>query len=148
MMKRLVIDSNNEYHTFLKKVFDLIDNRQAGYNWLISDFECYPVTQKNIELLSKEWCWITGEEFTRMIEEENFQWIWGFFSAFSKNITLDEVLKYNIPIANQNSDIWNNTISLQHPLAEMEIIAVDSTLTIINSRDDNVINKAMKKLIE
>lgn len=145
-MKGLVIDKNNEYHTFLKKVFDLIDNKQLDYNWLISDFECYPITQKNIELLSNEWCWITGEELTRMIEEEDFQWIWGCFSAFSKNLTLNEVLKYNIPIVNQNSSIWNEPILLQHPLAEMEIIAWDSTLTIINSHDDNVIDKAMEKL--
>ena len=38
-----------------------------------------------LKRLSKEWCWITGKELTKMIETENFQWIWGsFFLLFRK----------------------------------------------------------------
>ena len=142
-MKGVVIDKGERYFTFLGSIFSSIDNIQKKYNWLITGHECYPQITKYDEMLSKEWCWVTGEELTEMIENENFQWIWGVFSAFPKEITKEEVLKYKLPKADGNEKIWQNPISIQHPLSIMEIIAWDSSMTIFISRSNDIVEKLL-----
>ena len=40
----------------------------------------------------KEYVWISGEELTKTQEENyNFQWIWGVFSGFKKDVSKDLV---------------------------------------------------------
>lgn len=143
-MKGAVIYRGEKYFTFLKKIFDSIENVQKNYNWLITGYECYPQNIKYVERLSKEWCWITGKELTKMIEKENFQWIWGVFSAFPQSVTKDDVLKYELPKADGNEKICKNPISIQHPLSVMEIIAWDSSMTILISKFDEIVEKLLK----
>lgn len=81
-MKGAVIHRGEKCFTFLKEIFDSIENVQKNYNWLITGYECYPQNIKYVERLSKEWCWITGKELTKMIETENFQCIWGVLIRF------------------------------------------------------------------
>ena len=140
-MKGVVIDKGEKYFTFLGSIFGSIENIQKDYNWLITGHECYPQNAKYVEKLSKEWCWMTGEELTEMIEDENFQWIWGVLSAFPKDVTEDVVLKYKLPKADGNDKIWHNPISIQHPLSVMEIIAWDSSMTIFISRCNDIVEK-------
>lgn len=144
-MKGAVINKGERYFTFLNKIFDAIENIQKKYNWLITGYECYPQHIKYVERLSKEWCWITGDELTEMIETENIQWIWGIFSAFPQNVTEADVLKYELPKANGNDKIWKNPISIQHPLSVMEIIAWDSSMTIFISKNDEIVEKILMK---
>ena len=59
-------EKGEKYYTYLKKVFDAIDNKQKEYNWLITDCVCYPNNQKIEKLLNKEYCWLSGEELTEM----------------------------------------------------------------------------------
>ena len=143
-MKGAVIYRGEKYFTFLKKIFDSIENVQKNYNWLITGYECYPQNIKYVERLSKEWCWITGKELTKMIETENFQWVWGVFSAFPESVTKDDALKYELPKADGNEKIWKNPISIQHPLSVMEIIAWDSSMTILISKFDEIVEKLLK----
>lgn len=140
-MKGVIIDKGENYFTFLRSIFESIENIQKDYNWLITGHECYPQNAKYVDRLSEKWCWMTGEALTEMIEDENFQWIWGVFSAFSKDITKEEVLKYKLPKADGNDEIWQNPISMQHPLSVMEIIAWDSSMTIFISSCDNIVEK-------
>lgn len=140
-MKGIVLNKGEKYFTFLASIFKSIEDAQKDYNWLISGHECYPQNTKYAEKLSKEWCWMTGEKLTEMIEDENFQWIWGVFSAFPKGVTKEDVLRYKLPEADGNSRIWQNPISIQHPLSIMEIIAWDSSMTIVISKCNDIIEK-------
>ena len=144
-MKGVAIDKGQEYFTSLKSIFHSIDNIQKDYNWLITEQECYPQNEKYIEKLSSEWCWITGEELTEMIEDEDFQWIWGVFSAFPKDVTKEEVLKNKLPQAEGNTRIWQNPIGLQNPLSVIEIIAWDSSMTIFISSRDEIVEKLVAR---
>jgi len=63
--------------------------------------------------------------------------VWGIFSAFSKGVTLDEVLKYELPDA-ENPSYMQDHVPIQHPLAEIEIGAFDSSYTTTICRDDNL----------
>jgi len=140
-LKGVVIEKGEKYFTYLGIIFNSIDNIQKDYNWLITGHECYPQNAEYVEKLSNEWCWLTGEELTEMIECENFQWIWGVFSAFPKDVTKDMVLEYKLPKADGNDKIWQNPISIQHPLSVMEIIAWDSSMTVFIGRCNEIVEK-------
>lgn len=140
-MKAVVIQKGEKYYTFLKSLLHSIDNVQREYNWLITGFECYPQNKEYAEKLSGKYCWITGDDLTDMVEDEDFQWIWGVFSAFPKNLKKDSILKYKLPQAEDNTGIWQIPISIQHPFAEIEIVAWDSSMTIIISKNDDIVEK-------
>ena len=129
-----------KYYTYLKKLFDAIGNRQKEFNWLITDCVCYPDNPKTDAMLSKNYCWISGDELTELITKEDFQWIWGVLSAFDKSVTLEEVLKYDLPRAEDYNGFWQRPISMQHPLARIEIVPWDSSMTMIFSDDQSIID--------
>lgn len=127
----------------MKKIFNSIDNEQLKYNWLITDCECYPKDEKINNLFSKDYIWLSGNQFTEIVSKENFQFIWGVLSGFSKEISLNEILKYELPFADGHEGFWEDNVKLQHPLSTFEIVAWDSSLTIIVSKDDNIVEKFM-----
>lgn len=139
-MKGVIIEKGERYFTYLKKIFFSINDIQRNYNWLITAHECYPRNEKYAKILSEEYCWMTGDELTEMIEREEFQWIWGVLSAFPKDIIREKVLEYELPYANGNREIWQNPVSIQHPLAEIEIIAWDSSATVFISKEDRIVD--------
>lgn len=69
-----------------------------------------------------------------------FQWIWAVLSGFEKSITLDEVLEYPLSYAEEYTGFWENPISIQHPLATVEIVPWDSSLTLIISRERKIVD--------
>ena len=130
-----------KYYTYMKKLFDAIGNRQTEFNWLITDCICYPDNPKTDAMLSKNYCWITGDELTELVRQEDFQWIWAVLSGFDKTVPLEEVLKYDLPKAEDYNGFWNRPISMQHPLARVEIVPWDSTMTMIFSDDKRIIDR-------
>lgn len=129
-----------KYYTCLKKVFDAIGNRQKEYNWLITDCTCYPENPKTDAMLRGDYCWMTGEELTKLVIQENFQWIWAVLSAFDKSVEISEVLKYDLPYAEDYEGFWSKPISMQHPMAKIEIVPWDSSMTLIFSEDKSIID--------
>lgn len=78
---------------------------------------------------------------TNIIKKYDFQWIWAVFSGFDKNITLEEVKKYDLPCADGYRGFWNENVSMQHPLATVEMVAWDSSSTLFISKDDLLVDK-------
>ena len=105
-----------------------------NYNWLITNIECYPSDEEIVKILDAEYCWIDGKELLRLLKKEDFQWIWGVFSVFPKAVTLDEVLKYDYPYADGYTGFWKSPISVQHPLANSEIVFWDGLLILLISK--------------
>ena len=140
-MKSAILDKGEESYTDISKVFQAIGNEQLKYNWLITGCECYPQNSKLVELFSQEYIWISGEELTQIIQKENFQFIWGVFSGFSKNIVLEEVLKYDLPFADGYEGFWIDDVIIQHSLADIEIVAWDSSLTLFISKVEKLVRK-------
>ena len=88
MVYGAINEKGEAYYTDLGRVFDSIGNRQAEYNWFITDCVCYPNHPETAAMLSKPYCWISGEDLTRLVRTENFQWIWAVLCGFDKAITL------------------------------------------------------------
>ena len=142
-MKGAILEKGEENYTYMRKVFAAIKDEQLNYNWLITDCMCYPKNVNHYEFLSQEYAWLTGEELTQIIEVEDFQWIWAVLSGFPKNITLEEILKYDLPYADGYRGFWESTLSIQHPLADVEIVPWDNRLVLIISREDRAIDNFM-----
>ncbi len=58
-----------------------------------------------------------------------------------KHITLEEVKKYALPYADGYRGFWEENISIQHPLAMVELVAWDSGCTIFISKEDELVDK-------
>jgi hypothetical protein len=129
-----------KYYTYLKKLFDAINNKQLECNWLITDCTCYPENPKTDAMLRKDYCWLNGEELTDLVKQEDFQWIWAVLSGFDKSVELSDILKYDLPYAEDYEGFWSKPISMQHPLAKIEIVPWDSSMTMIFSDDKGIID--------
>lgn len=136
------IDAGGQkFRTYLSEVFEAIQNRQLQYNWLITDCECYPQNLQAREMLDHAYCWLTGEELTALVQAENPQWIWAVLSGFDKQISLSEVIAYPLPYANGYTGFWKNPSTMQHPLADIEIVAWDSVYTLLFSKDNALVKQ-------
>ena len=141
----IVDRKNRKYYTYMSEVFQAMDNAQLQYNWLITDCVCYPKNKENEKLFAQEYCWLSGDELSTIIEQEDFQWIWGCLCGFSKDITMEEVLKYPLPSAEDYNGYYQNPVSLQHPLSSVEIVPSDSSWTLIISKNKTIIDSYMKR---
>jgi hypothetical protein len=143
-LKSVIIDKGEKYYTYIGKLFEIINNKQLNYNWLLTNIECYPKDPATRSVFSNEYVWISGERLTGLIKKEEFQFIWGVFSAIPKTVTLDDVLKYDLPYADGYEGFWIDNVGIQHPLAEIEIVAWDSSLTLFISKKDSLVQSVRK----
>ena len=152
-----VIDTKSKSHyTYLKSVFDAIDNKQKEFNFLITDTEIITKSDrlnalntgtqwryengKTVSIPAPEYFFISGEELTDIVNEDDSQWVWGVLSGFDKTVPADEILKYPYPTAIDNEGLFKNPPSLQHPLSTIEIIPFDSSFVIILSKNKEIID--------
>ena len=135
MVYGAILEEGNRCYTHLLELLRAIDPMQTDFHWLITDCECFPKSPENDERFSKEYVFLSGEALTQLVEEDDFQWVWAVFSAFKKDIALEEILKYPLPYADGNPYFWKKPLTIQHPLAQIEIVAFDSSLTLFLSRE-------------
>lgn len=133
-------EKGEKYYTDLVRVFEAINNKQMNYNWLITDCECYPEDAEIAEMLNRKYCWLSGEELTTLVTKDRFQWIWAVLSGFEKSTELSEVLKYDLPACKDNYALWKTPVTMQHPLAQIEIVPFDSSCTLLFSRNEEIVD--------
>ncbi len=156
-----VIDTESKrLYTYLKAVFDAIDNKQTAYNWLITDTDIIAHSD-NLEALNTsvhwayengtpiaipvpDYCFLSGEELTKIITEDDSQWIWGVISGFEKSIPLEEILKCPLPKADGYEGFWKNPPSIQNPLAAIEIVPWDSSCVLLLSTEKEIVENFKK----
>lgn len=137
-----------ERYTYFKKIFQSLNYFERDYDWLITDCEAVPKKQGHYERIrqSKDgnYAWISGEELTNIIKKDDFQWTWAVLSGFDKCYRKEEVLKYELPAADGYGGFWKKEISIQHPLASVEIVAWDACLTLIISKKEEIVQEFRK----
>jgi len=122
----------------MSSVFNAINNAQLNYNWLITDM--FVPTTKKPNLFNGEYVWLSGEELTDIVNEDNHQWIFAVLSGFPKDVTKEEVLQYKLPFADCNEEKWENPLVIMNPLAVVEIIPFDASEIYIFSKDDKIVD--------
>lgn len=96
-MKRYISREDNKYYTYMLDILNAIGGRNLKYNWLITDIEAYPLEQSIVDKISNEYVLISTDDLLDLLEQEDFQWIWGVFSAISPIHSQQEILKYELP---------------------------------------------------
>lgn len=141
MVYGAISEKDENIYTYLTKLFDAIGNAQLDYNWLVTDCFCNFDTAITIEEQEKGYCWISGEALTRLVHEEHVQWIFAVLSGFSKDIPLKDILNHPLPFADCYGGFWHNPISMQHPLATIEIVPWDSSLVLFFSQEKELVDQ-------
>lgn len=137
-MKGAILENQIELNSSLNVFLPIINERIISYNWLLtdidSDYYSNNIIKNNYEFLS-------GQEFLDIISKNEFRFVWGVFSGFSKEISLEEILSEKLPFANGYTGFWKNPISIQHPLAITEMVLWDGILALFISHNDDIIDK-------
>ena len=145
MVTGAILEKGEIGYTYLKKLFRFMDHFQKDYNWLITGCEAYPKrmghSMRIFQSKHGDYAWIDGEELTNIVNRDDFQWIWGVLSGFDKKILKEDVLKYRFPYADGYKGFWEGDVTMQHPLASVELVAWDGSCTLLISDKKAVINR-------
>lgn len=133
MVYGAINEKGERFYTDLRKLFGLIGNEQRNYNWLITECRCNIDSKIETEVYDKGYCWINGDDLTSFVCENDIQWIFAVLSGFEKEMPLEKILEFPLPYADGNPDFWKAPITMQHPLATIEIVAWDSSSTLFFS---------------
>lgn len=139
-----ILDKGEDYYTDLNKLFNSIRNIQNDFNWLVTNFECAHIDECVEDIFNREYCWLSGNELTGFAKNNIHQCIWGVLSGFEKHIPLGKVLEYPLPYADGYGGFWRNPVSIQHPLASIEIVPYDSSLILFISKQKEFVDYFMK----
>lgn len=130
----------------LKEILNSFNGLEKDYNWLLTDlewsenhleyFQDYRIFDDNDDRLNN--FWITGENLTKLANQEDVYFIWGVFSAFKMNESLDLDSIQVEPYADGNPKFWVDNPEIQHPKAVAELILWDSSLILLLSKDTNI----------
>lgn len=144
---RYISDTDKKYYAYLLEFFELLQKDILDYKWLITDIEVNPSSQELVDLFSQhEAIILSTKNLIEYLNKEDFQWIWAVFSAIPKSFSDEEILKYKLPYARDNDEIYKDDQNIiQHPLAEIEIVAEDSSSIFLVTDKEEILN-SFKKL--
>ena len=123
-----------DFHTNLSEILNPILKEIESFNWVFSDLDF--ISDKELPInYEQEFFVLTSDEFKEILNSDT-QFIWGAICGFRKDaeIAVDED---NLPYAEGNDLIWKNG-NFQIPNSTIEIMAVDSSFTIIKFKDKNL----------
>ena len=147
-MKRIYSKKHFKYYTMLKQILYDLELVDKDFWWLISDIEAYPQKEKYEDLVQEEYLLMNTGELTEMLEEDDFQWVWAVFSVISSNYTKEDILQFDLPCVENLDDTEYNPHEdipkMQHPYAELEIYAVDSSYMFMITDNEELICRFKK----
>ena len=135
MVYGAILDTGQEFFTDMHAIIHGLGDVGPRHNWLITDWTCYAYSSEMREDIE----WKTGAELMQMLDKiPGAQWIWGVFSGFEPHIAKEQVLQYPTPYADGNAGFSTNPPTIQHPPASIEIVAFDSSFTMLFSREKKI----------
>lgn len=142
-MKKCIINKGMKYYTDMSVILNPIKGYLQDYNFLITDIECNYYPDKRINY-QEDYLFISPSELLDIVDTNEIQFIWGVFSAIPKYIPLDEILKYELPYS-EGLHSLNEIVVMQHPFAEIEIVAFDSSYLDVISIHEDIIQTIQKE---
>jgi hypothetical protein len=132
--------SKIDFHTNLKEILKPISKDLDNYNWFLCDLDF--ITEKTLPINFDENYFILNNEDFQKIVNSQTQIIWGVISAVPKNINI-EINENDLPFVEGNDLVWENG-NLQVNNSEIEIIAFDSSYTIVKFKSQTLSEKFEK----
>jgi len=139
MCGRIIFPDSFEYVVNLEDVFNVLGDARE-YNWLLSFYDCNHYPSEKIPF-DKDYVWLSGDEFVDIVTEHSIQFIWGVAMAFTKDVTLEDVLQHPIQSAEEYMGYLYPTIIMQNPLSVVEIAPIDSTYLFVISKSQEIVEK-------
>lgn len=134
--------SKLKFHTNFKVLLIPIENEIKDLKWLVSDLEINTSEMEKLPINHEEdWFMISANEMNAIRDTET-QIIWGVFSGIPNKQEID-TNQMELPFAEGNEQIWENG-NLQAKNSIIEIIAWDSSYTIVKFTDDEMSDKFKK----
>ena len=131
--------SKLKFHTNLDVLLKPIEDDIQRFNWLINDLEINSSELGSLPINhDKDWFYISSKQMEELRISDT-QIVWGAFSAIDNksNFQINEDI---LPYAEGVSEIWKNG-NLQVNESEIEIIAWDSSFTIVKFTDEYLSSK-------
>ena len=141
-MEGLILNEESKYVTYMSPIFDALgDDYTRSLNWRIIYPECGSVEQVySFEHIKDSW--ISGGELVEQIRKNpNIQWWWGLLQGIPKTISREDVEKEVLVDIKEDPHIWKNPVTMRSNYSLIEIEAFDSTLTVVISSDDTVLER-------
>lgn len=122
------------YHVMLHKLLPVIQNSVKERQWLLTNYwvNYFP---SGIPY-EAEYIVISGDKLLK-IAEPDVQLIWGVLSGSKENF--GENLQ--LPFSEGNDNLWNPGYTIQNAQSDIEIIAWDSSYTLITSTEKNILDQ-------
>ena len=136
-------------YTYMPEVFETAGDIQKDYNWLITDAwvaSSDEQLQQFINIHQNSHTWMTGDEMAELSADGVSQWLFAVLSGFPKHVTKEQVLEHELPFADGYNGFFENPVKIQHPLAEIEIVPYDSSLVLLISRDDSIVERFISNM--
>ncbi|WP_135531997.1 hypothetical protein [Hymenobacter wooponensis] len=130
------------YQTYLNKLLLPIREQVEKLNWLVTGLECWGEYSPSIETWQAKgdskpyYSVVSGEKFYEAFVGWNMQVIWGVFCGIVGDIPA--IPAEEVPYADCNRRIWCEPEAFQLTVSAIEIIAFDSTFTLLNFRDEKL----------
>lgn len=128
------------FYTDLSIIIQACQINVCRYNWLLTQYECNYYPNEELKNKRHDYMWLTGNEFSELIQNSMLQFIWGIIIAFPITVSLEEVLKIQLPTY-QAEEYF-------HPLSTLEIISEDSSLVKVFSKQKSNIQHLMNNIPE
>lgn len=145
-MKRIYSKKDFKYYTNMGRVLSDLELDSKDFWWLISDIEAYPRKKESQELVGdNSYLILSTSELVNMLKNDDFQWVWAIFSAIPSTYEKKDILKFDLPYLEYFEEGQYNPYEdepkIQHPYAEFEIYAVDSSYMFLISDNEKLIDR-------
>jgi hypothetical protein len=131
---------NLKYHTMLGDVLPTLHGYHIPLTWMLTDLDCnsFPeIFQADEPII------ISGDDLDALIQNKpDLQIIWGVLSGF--RLPPEEIDRSILPKAEVHN-VWEPSYQIQHPQAECELVAWDSTATFFRSKNQKAMNIFCRK---
>ncbi len=147
-MTRIYSKWDFKCYTMMKQILLDLELTDKNYWWLISDIEAYPRKKEYEDLLENDYLLLSTSQLVKILEDDDFQWIWAVFSAIPEKYEKEDIMKFELPcvrdVVEDGFNPHNATPQLQHPYAEFELYAVDSSYMFLIADNEDVICRFKK----
>ena len=142
-MEGIILHEDTEYVTYLCPIFDALgDELICSLNWRINYPECGGSSTDRYSFEGEYDSWISGTELVKEVREHpSIQWWWGLLQGFEKNKSQAEAMKEAPVDIQEDTEIWNNPVTMRNPEASIEIEAFDSSMTVVIAKEEVVLEK-------
>lgn len=141
------------WQTDLGRILPAIQPQIERLNWVISNLMCWHLQEfvPTVEVWQNQteeyyYTVVSGKTLYDTMASQGVQVVWGVFCGIAGNIP--NLAADEVPYADGNRQIWTEPEVFQLADAEIEIVAFDSTFTLMKFRDESLGHQFMEAFPE